>query len=480
MLGVTADSVLYEEVAFGDVLDEYQLFVLHRVPFGEDVAWFLDQASRRGKRVLFDTDDLVFDLSATRFIAALEEMTDAQREHFLEAVVRCREALVRSDGVLVSTEPLADFARPLKDRVAVVPNVVSRAMLREATSARRWRDARIGERDRGRVTIAYLSGTATHNRDFLEAADAVLWALDAYPHVRFMTVGPVTLDDRFQTFSERVERVPLQPWRRLPDVLANVDISLAPLEPFNPFTNSKSCIKYLEAGLLNVPTIASPRWDFSRAIQHGVNGFLANTPDDWREALRLLIESDELRAQVGANARSDVELNHTTVSHASALFRTLSSLSTKPRTARPLTVNWVGSAASNEGPSDTPLTDLAAGLRARGHLIRMCAGSEELPAADLSVATDFRSAHRVHEHELSLFKLYLVQEFEPDRYATSQRQATEAEQAYELPLRIVCLDEAVAQRIARLVGHPVDCLQALPGALEQIMLEMCFARLDAA
>jgi glycosyltransferase involved in cell wall biosynthesis len=174
-----------------------------------------------------------------------------------------------------------------------------------------------------RVTIGYLSGTPTHDRDFLQAADALLWALDTLPETRLVTVGPVELDPRFERFGERIQRLPLYPWQRLPEVLASIDINIAPLEPDNPFSEAKSCVKYMEAALVGVPTIASPCADFRRTVTPGVTGYLANSPADWREALACLISSADHRAQMGRQARADVLRQRTTKSAAVAFHTTL-------------------------------------------------------------------------------------------------------------------------------------------------------------
>ncbi len=79
------------------------------------------------------------------------------------------------------------------------------------------------------------------------------------------------------------------PWRDLPEKLAKLDINIAPLVMNNPFGKSKSEIKYVEAGLVRVPTIASPTEAFKFAIQSGVNGILAADEEEWSDALAMLV-----------------------------------------------------------------------------------------------------------------------------------------------------------------------------------------------
>ena len=258
------------------------------------------------------------------------------------------------------------------ERVRVVPNAASAGMVKLADEALRRRPSR----REPSVTIAYLSGTATHDRDFLEAAGALVGVLEAYPHSRFLAVGRLGLDDRFDRFADRVERVDFQPWEALPETLARIDVNLAPLEQGNPFAEAKSCIKYVEAGLVGVPTIASRRADFVRAIEHERNGMLADQEAEWFEALRALVESHDLREGIGRAARDDVRGRHvTTVTarHARAMLREFVTDGERGW----LTVRWLG-ADDHE---------LASALAERGHNVLFGARTDER-VADVAIATD--------------------------------------------------------------------------------------------
>jgi len=182
------------------------------------------------------------------------------------------QALRRCDGVIVSTEPLAAFTQKMHRRVFVSTNAVSQSLVALADEARHTRQV---WQEGDPITLAYVSGTSTHNRDFAQAADAVRRALQTYPATRLLIVGPLDLPAEFAGFGERVQQVSLQPPQAVPALLAHVSINLAPLEPNNPFTEAKSCLKYLEASLLGIPTIAGPRHDFARVIRDGHNGCLA-------------------------------------------------------------------------------------------------------------------------------------------------------------------------------------------------------------
>jgi glycosyltransferase involved in cell wall biosynthesis len=84
--------------------------------------------------------------------------------------------------------------------------------------------------------------------------------------------------------------------------LGHFDIGIMPLDD-SPFARGKcgfKLIQYMAAGL---PVVASPVGVNCQIVEPGRNGFLANTQDDWRAMLRLLIDDPALRRRMGANGR---------------------------------------------------------------------------------------------------------------------------------------------------------------------------------
>lgn len=335
--GYHADVVTTEQASLSEALARYQIFVLHRVMAAPDYLAFVAEAQRRGKVVIFDTDDLVFDVSLLDQMPGVETFSRVERQYVADTIRRNGRLLRACDAVTVSTVFLRDYLlrTGAHQRVTFLPNVMSAAMRQGAEDALAAAQASAAapgtgaaSPQHGTVTIGYFSGTSTHNRDFLAAADALLWALERYPQARLQIVGPLMLDQRFAPYDAagRITRLPLQPWQRLPFLYTSVDMAIAPLERDNPFTEAKSCIKYLEAALCRVPTIASPRSDFRRVIAPGRNGLIADTPAEWRAALAQLIESPDERRMLGAQAYAETLASETTAARAEAtcaLYRTL-------------------------------------------------------------------------------------------------------------------------------------------------------------
>jgi glycosyltransferase involved in cell wall biosynthesis len=76
--------------------------------------------------------------------------------------------------------------------------------------------------------------------------------------------------------------------------------------PDNDSTRGKCGLKALQYMAMGLPTICSPVGVNSEMIEDGVNGFLANSEEEWRDKLTLLMENPDLRKSLGNAGRKTV------------------------------------------------------------------------------------------------------------------------------------------------------------------------------
>jgi len=152
----------------------------------------------------------------------------------------------------------------------------------------------------------------SHNKDFATIVPVLLELLGKYPALRLVLVGPLETGSVLDTVASQIERLPFLSRKEYFATLAGIDINLAPLEIENPFCEAKSELKWLEAGGVGVPTVASATGTFRGAITDGVDGYVATTADEWKDRLIGLIESPEKRRKMGEQARQTVLARYTT------------------------------------------------------------------------------------------------------------------------------------------------------------------------
>jgi glycosyltransferase involved in cell wall biosynthesis len=69
--------------------------------------------------------------------------------------------------------------------------------------------------------------------------------------------------------------------------------------PWNPWKFNYKLAQYMALG---IPPVCTPSGCTVEIIEHGVNGFLASTSDEWVRYLEALITDADLRKKVGAAA----------------------------------------------------------------------------------------------------------------------------------------------------------------------------------
>ncbi len=288
--------------------DSFSVFIFHRVLYTPSVAKLIERIKAANKEIIFETDDLVYDPAYLHHMDYFKVMNPLERKLYEYGV---GGEILADPYVKIATTTttfLADKLRALGKQVFIVPNRLSEedlSIIKKISSSK--------NNNPKPLTLAYFSGSASHNKDFATITEPLLGILGKYPDTRLAIHGPLDLDSRFGAFGDRVKRTPYMSREKHWANVARIDINLAPLEIGNPFCESKSELKFFEAGILGVPTVATATQTFQEAIRDGVDGFTATTEEDWMEKLVRLIEDPELRKNMGRKAREKTLEKYTTV-----------------------------------------------------------------------------------------------------------------------------------------------------------------------
>jgi glycosyltransferase involved in cell wall biosynthesis len=86
-----------------------------------------------------------------------------------------------------------------------------------------------------------------------------------------------------------------------------LDLSIYPLPEDEEFFHCKSELKFVEAGAMGIPLLASRMSQFKEFIREGENGFFASTPEEFADKIVLLIRNPQKATMVGLAAKEFVE-----------------------------------------------------------------------------------------------------------------------------------------------------------------------------
>lgn len=283
-----------------DIVKACDVLYVFRMEASEALMALLKRARADEVSIVYDIDDLIFDpdYMSPEYFRFLETASEDVRKLWQVKSANYRAALEGADLAIVPTQSLAAHAGKYVSQVEIVPNGLSHARLRTAAKL-------VPKAEEERIYIGYASGTATHDRDFEVVSRSLAKVLRAHPNVTLVLQGPVSGPGMTALIGleDQIERRSLVPFHRLPQALQAYDINIAPLEIGNPFCESKSQLKYFEAALVGVPTVASGTQCFKASIQDSVTGLIAEDDLSWCNSLDHLLRDQEIRMSMGMRAR---------------------------------------------------------------------------------------------------------------------------------------------------------------------------------
>ncbi len=235
----------------------------------------------QGIPLVYDFDDAIFVSYKSPSNSYLSYL-----KFFGKTAGTCR----RARQVIVGNRHLLDFAMQYNTEVTIVPSTIDTSKYRPEL------------RRRSSDSVPVIGWTGSYSTlQHLQRAFPALTKLAKRHRFRLVVVGTEApeipgVDVEFRRWSPETE---------VHD-LADIDIGIMPL-PDNPWSRGKCGLKALQYMALGIPPVISPVGVNTEIVNHGVNGFLAESEDEWVDRLSHLSEYPDLRSVLGRTARQTVE-----------------------------------------------------------------------------------------------------------------------------------------------------------------------------
>lgn len=287
---------------------KFKIFIFQRVLVTKRVSKMIAEIKKNEREIIFETDDLTFDSKYFKYIDYLRNANRLEREAYGDGLSTeiLNDSYVKN--CVTTTSYLAKILKERDKNVFISKNKISNKDLDLCENILE-NCKKISD---GWIRLAYLSGTPSHDKDFAQIVPALEKVMEKYPRVRIYLLGSLNIENALGKFQNRLDKFPrVSREKYFENIYKFVDINLSPLEKDNPFCEAKSEIRFSGPGVFSIPTVAIRNQTFSEAIEDGVDGFLADSTEEWVEKISRLIESENLRKNMGEKAREKVLRNYT-------------------------------------------------------------------------------------------------------------------------------------------------------------------------
>jgi glycosyltransferase involved in cell wall biosynthesis len=280
---------------------DYDIAIVQREAIQLGTTVFESALARSPRPLVFDFDDAIW----------LPDSSPANRRmSWLKRPRKVSRLIALADQVWAGNDYLADYARRFNEAVHVVPTTVDTD-----------RQQPCRKRDTAQPVCLGWTGSPSTLRHF-DLLVPVLQRIRARfgDRVTFRVIGD-------PAYSQDELGIHGMPWRAETEIedLCAIDIGLMPL-PDDEWAKGKCGLKALQFMAMGMPVVTSPVGVNTQIISDGVNGFLANTDDEWFARLVALIESPELRKTVARAGRETVVSRYSVVSQRETYLRLLDGL----------------------------------------------------------------------------------------------------------------------------------------------------------
>jgi glycosyltransferase involved in cell wall biosynthesis len=250
-------------------------------------SFFETLALPRGIPFVVDYDDAIF------------HQYDQHKSPTVRAVLggKLKPLLRRADLVICGNAYLQDYADQYCCRTEIIPTVVDTNVYGPASVRRADRP----------ITVGWIGSPSA----WMVVKSLVPLLMEAAQRhnlaIRVVGAGPQA--DAPPPFE-------FLPWSETDEIalIQGMDIGIMPL-PDEPWARGKCGYKLIQYMACGLPVIASPVGINSDIVDHGENGFLAPTSQEWAAAIAILAGDSGLRRAMGAAGRLKIERAYSLAVH---------------------------------------------------------------------------------------------------------------------------------------------------------------------
>ena len=309
------------------VLD-YRVIIFYLCPWTAKVNEAITLAKKLNKKVIFDVDNLLIDTKYTNMIPFIKSLSIKEKKLFDENIVRIGKTLKLCDFAVTTTKVLAKELKHYISNVFINPDVVNEEMWKISYDILKKEN---DKKMKDHLIIGYWNENISLNSNFDMIKPVLLKILKEFKNVEILFFGELNYSVNYKNYKEfqsQINYKEVTNLKKLLQIISNVDIILAPLEN-NIFNAAQNEIKWVEAALVKVPTVASNFGVFKQVIKDKETGILCSELNDWYISLKNLIINENFRKKLGENAYTFCKNKYNTLYTANYFSNFINSISNK-------------------------------------------------------------------------------------------------------------------------------------------------------
>lgn len=254
-------------------LKKYDRIFIHREAsmIGPPVfEWIIAKVLRR--KYIYDFDDAIW----------LPNYSDSNaRFQKLKMYKKVNKAMKWADRITAGNAYLEEYAQQFNTNTQVIPTTIDTQKVHNLS----------GNPD---TEIPIIGWTGSHTTmKYLDTLIPVLDELAKEVQFKFRVISNQSMD----TERDYLEFIPWNKETEIKD-LAQLNIGVMPLAD-NEWSRGKCGFKALQYMALGIPAVVSPVGVNTTIIQNGKNGYLCASPEEWKTALRELLQDPDKRNELG-------------------------------------------------------------------------------------------------------------------------------------------------------------------------------------